>query len=130
MKKVQEIKTETITKLAQKDYDAYANKQKSYKLLNWIKDEMILCQVFNKTTLQIEPKALARIINILALIRERNLTKCDITILDGTSAQIDFKFDLTTLTNAERIRLNTTYEGVDLELVDEPEDDEIYDHMV
>lgn len=129
MKKVQQIKTETITKLAQKDYDAFTKKEKSYALYNWVKDELILCQIHKKNILSVEPKALARMINLLSLLRQRNLTKCNIVIQDSENAQIEFDFDLTTLSNAERIRLNSTYD-LDLELQDEPIEEEIYDHMI
>ena len=129
MTKSQKINTETIQALARKDYESFQKNEKSYKLLNWFKDELILCQIHKKNILVIEPKALARVVNLLSLIRERNLTKCDITILDSSEAQIKFDFDLTTLNNAERRRLNNEYD-LNLEELTEEEVDETYAHMI
>lgn len=128
-KSQQKINTETIQALAKKDYDCFQKGEKSYKLLNWFKDELILCQIHKKNILVIEPKALSRVVNLLGLIRERNLTKCDITILDSSEAQIKFDFDLTTLNNAERRRLNNEYD-LNLEELTEEEVDETYAHMI
>lgn len=130
MKKSQQrIDTETIVALAKKDYECFQKKEKSYKLLNWFKDELILCQVYGKKTLIIEPKALARVINILGLIRGRNLNKCIIEIVDSTEALVNFDFDLSTLDNAERRRLNNEWK-LGLEEVTEDEVDRTYDHMI
>lgn len=128
-KATQKIDSATITALAQKDYECYTKGEKSYKLLNWFKDELILCQIHKKNILVIEPRALAKVINLLGLIRERYLTKCDITILDSSEAQISFEFDLTTLNNAERRRLNSEY-NLNLEELTTDEIDETYAHMI
>lgn len=126
-KRSKTINEKAIIELAKQDYDNFSKGKKSYKLISWVKDELILNQIDGVRTIVISPKALAKVINLLAFFREDGLTKCDISILDSTEAHIDFAFDLTTLSNAERLRLNGTY-NVDLELRDEPDEDEIYAH--
>ena len=126
-KKTKTINEKAIIELSKVDYDNFAKGKKSYKLISWVKDELILNQIDGIRTIVISPKALAKVINLLAFFREDGLTKCDISILDSTEAQINFEFDLTTLPNVERLRLNSTY-NVDLELREEPDEDEIYSH--
>ena len=126
----QKIETATVLGLAEKDYSAFQKGEKSFELWSWLKDEMILCQVYKKNVLLMEPKALARIINVLGSLRERYLTKLDIQIYDSKSAQITFDFDLMTLNNAERRRLNSSYAGLNLEELVEEEPDMTYAHMV
>ena len=123
------LNSEAIIKLAQKDYAALAEGKKSYELLTWLKDELILRQIAKQNTLNIELKALTRIVNLLGFFRQDSLTKCDVSILDRALAQIKFEFDLCTLNNAERRRLNHTY-NLTLEELTEDEEDETYAHMM
>ena len=130
MKKQQitKINSDTIIALANKDLNLYQKNEKSYLLLNWLKDELILLETEKKNTVQLSAKAFARSINILALLRERNLTKLTTEILDRNTIVINFKFDLTTLSNAERRRLNSEYD-LNLEELTEDEIDETYAHL-
>ena len=129
MKKSQKIETKTILALAEKDYSAFKAEQKSYQLFNWLKDELILCQVHKINCLLIEPKALSRIINILAVLRERNLNSLEINILDRENAEVIFSMDMTTINNAERRRLNSEF-NLQLEELTEDRKDETYAHMI
>lgn len=127
--KTQNISTETITQLQAKDLEKYNKGEQSFLLYNWLKDELILCQYYKVNRLIIEPKALAKIVNSLSSIRQRNMTKCEIKIMDTKTAYIDFVFDLDTLTNAQRYNLNSQYE-LNLEMKTEPEPDLTYAHMI
>ena len=131
MSKVKTIQTEVIETLSRKDYEKFQKNENSYQLYSWLKDELILCSIFGYSKLSVEPKALARIINIFASLRERGLVvKLNMNIKDSKTAMVDFELDLTTLDNRERRRLNQEYSslGVNLEEMTEDEIDETYNH--
>ena len=130
--KIKNIDTAVIEDLNKKDYQKFQEKENSFQLYNWVKDEIILGGYFGYKGWSIAPKALARVINILASLRERNiLVKCDIKIKDATTAELIFEVDDTNLDNRERRRLNMEYAklGVNFEELEEETPDETYDHM-
>ena len=131
MKKVEitPVNSETIIALAQKDLEKFQANEKSYRLINWLKDELILLEIHKKNTIQMNAKAFSRCINILALLRERNLNSLTCNIQDKDTVIITFSFDLTTLGNAERRRLNNEYD-LNLEEITEDEIDETYAHFL
>lgn len=132
MTNAQEKTTKTINDiiitLANKDLEAYKKEEKSFELFNWLKDELILQEINNKHTIVVNAKALARIINILSAIREKNLNSLSITMDDKETCKVKFSFDLTTLSNGERRRINSLY-GTSLEEMTEDEEDLTYDHF-
>lgn len=103
------IEENVILTLAQQDYAEFQKGQKSYKLYNWLKTELIISNEENENKLLFSVKSLGRIVNILGMLRERNLEKCDVQILDRETAELSFKFDTTTLSNAEIYMLNQQY---------------------
>ena len=128
--KTQKINSDAITKLAQKDYASYSKGEKSYELLSWLRDELILCQYHKKQVILIEPRALSRVVSLLGYFREKGeLTKCTVEILDSKEAQIKFEFDLTILKRVEVRRLNLEY-NIHLEEPTEDKQDETYSHMI
>ena len=130
--KFKNIETEVIETLSKQDYEKFQQKENSYQLYSWVKDELILCQYFGYRGWNIAPKALARIVNIIASLREKNLlVMSDVRIKDTTTAELIFDVDFTTIDNRERRRLNTDYAklGVNFEELVEEKPDQTYDHM-
>lgn len=128
-KEIRKINEEVVIKLAKKDYDKLAKNEKSYELFSWLRDELIISETEKENVLLFTPKAFARIVNILARLRERNLDKCDVQILDRENIKLTFAFDLTTLTLYETRRVNQEY-GLTIPepKQEEDEDDEIFAH--
>lgn len=128
-KEIKVLNEKAIMEMANKDYDAYQKQQKSYVLLNWLKDELVLRQVAGEKKFGLTPKSLSRTINILSLLRERNLTALDIKVADRETCIVSFELDMTTINNAERRRLNSYY-NLNLEDLDEGVSDETYAHEI
>jgi hypothetical protein len=130
--KIKNIDTAVIEDLNKKDYEKFQAKENSFQLYSWVRDELILCKYFKYTAWSIEAKALARVLNILASLREKNLlTQCDIQIKDTKTAVLTFDVDFSVIENRERRRLNTDYSklGVNFEELVDVEPDQTYDHM-
>ena len=129
MNKVQRIDTTTIQALAKKDWDNYRRGNTSFELNNWLRDEMIMCQVAKTNTLLMDAKTLGRCTEALASIRQRIGTMMTIKINDTQECLVSFNLDLTLLTNGQRERLNREYD-LNLEMVTEEEKDMTYAHMI
>ena len=127
--KVQRINDDAIIALAKKDLEKYENKEKSYELLNWLKEELILRQVNGLNAFVITANAFTKCVRLLALFRENNLTELNISILDRDTIEVKFNFDLTTLRNSEKRFLNSKFD-LNLEIETEDEIDQTYSHMI
>ena len=127
--KVQRINDDAIIALAKKDLEKYENKEKSYELLNWLKEELILRQVNGLNAFVITANAFTKCVRLLALFRENNLTELNISILDRDTIEVKFNFDLTTLRNSEKRFLNSKFD-LNLEIETEDEIDRTYSHMI
>lgn len=128
-KKVQEIDTKTIEALQKKDIANYQKGNTSFELSNWLRDEMILCQLAGVNTLLMDSRTLSRCISALASIRQRIGTMMSITVNDTKECLVSFEIDLTMLSNAQRERLNKEW-NLNIELSTEPKEDLTYAHMI
>ena len=127
--KVQRINDDAIIALAKKDLEKYENKEKSYELLNWLKEELILRQINGLNVFVITANAFTKCVRLLALFRENNLTELTLSILDRDTIEVKFNFDLTTLRNSEKRFLNSKFD-LNLEIETENEIDQTYAHMI
>ena len=115
--------------MAKKDLEKYENKEKSYELLNWLKEELILRQINGLNVFVITANAFTKCVRLLALFRENNLTELTLSILDRDTIEVKFNFDLTTLRNSEKRFLNSKFD-LNLEIETENEIDQTYAHMI
>lgn len=100
----------TIFEAAQKDLDAYNKGEKSFEVMNYLKDELVINGYDEQVHyLKCSPKALNRIINPLSYLRQTLLTELIINVCDTTKAIIKFKIDMSTVSNGYRRVLNQTY---------------------
>ena len=128
-KKVTEIKANTIAESAKKDLDNYRKGNYSFELNNWLRDEMILNQVNGIHTLRMDTRTLGRCRQALASIRQRIGTMMTISVNDTKECLVSFDLDLTLLTNSQRERLNREYD-LNIELSTEEIIDKTYEHMI
>lgn len=106
---------QTIIKSAQQDLDAYNKGEKSFEVMNYLKEELIINGYDEQTHyLKCSPKALNRIINPLSYLRQNLLSELVINILDTQTSVIKFKVDMSTVSNGYRRILNQNY-GLNIE---------------
>ena len=130
MKKQQEKSLEeTIKELAEKDYKARQNDEKSFELLNFLKDQCFLGTYFKSESILLDVQTANRISFWVAWMKERNiLLKAMFEYQDTKNVKFSYRFNIDDLNNYERRRLNE-YSGVTLEFITEDEKDRTYDHM-
>lgn len=109
--RLNELDEKTIFEAAQKDLDAYNKGEKSFEVMNYLKDELVINGYDEQVHyLKCSPKALNRIINPLSYLRQNLLSELIINILDTTTAVVKFKVDMTTVSNGYRRILNQRYD--------------------
>ena len=120
----------TILELAEKDLTALQSGTKSYELLNWLREEVILRKHFKKPLqFELEARSISKIIGTLSYLREKGLlTKCDISLLDTKAVKVKFDVDMLEVNNGERYRLNAKY-NAGLEEIHEEKKDVTYAHF-
>lgn len=111
------LSNEAIIKLAAADVTAFQANRTSYKLNNWLKDELVIRAILNnfqEVTAACSCKAFAKIAALLGLFREQQVLagNIEITIQDRETVTIKYTVNLDDLNNRYRRYLNTEYSTI------------------
>ena len=99
-----------ILDAVQKDLDAYNKGEKSFELMNYLKDELVITGYDEQDHyIKCSTKVFAKTVNALSYMRQTLLSDLVIKIFDTTSTVIKFRVDMNNVSNGYRRVLNQTY---------------------